>query len=165
MPAAVSSAVANNLMAIQAHLTTHPKHIPGNLITTVSWHAIRELYHVSWLPLGLWDSLLISFFQRNFLHWEHTNPPWELPDYVGDLLWALQDMGAWIASSRIVKQVVVVSPPTLPQPPAPSDGKSEVGVSDKELPSPQQLILKVKQSDEVEHTLDKGLWAGTGATR
>ena len=41
----------------------------------------------------------------------------------------------------------------------PSDSESEVGVSNGELP-----VSKVRQSDEVEHTLDKGLWSGTGAT-
>src|SRR5882724_7494675 len=165
MQAAVSNAMADDLLAIQAHLTTHPKHVPGNLVAVVSWHAIGELYHVSWSLLGLCGSLLICFFQRNVLCWERVDPPWELPDYVSDLSRALQDMGAWIAASGIVEQVVVAPPPTLPQPSAPSDSESEVGVSDKELPSPQQLVPKVQQSDAVEHALDKGLWAGTGATR
>src|SRR5882724_2156524 len=165
MQAAVSSTVANDLMAIQAHLTTHPKHVPGNLIAVVSWHTIRELYHVSQSPLGLWDSLLISSFQQNVLCWECINPPWELPDYISDLSRALQDMGAWITASGIIEQVVVVPPLTLSQPPPPSNGELEVGVSDKELPSPQQLIPKMRQSDKVEHTHDKVLWVGTGATR
>jgi len=51
--AAVSSTVANDLMAIQDYLMTCPKHVPSNLITVVNWHAIGELYHVSWLLLGL----------------------------------------------------------------------------------------------------------------
>src|SRR5882724_2033195 len=165
MQAAVSSAVADDLMAIKAHLTTRPNHVPGNLVAAVSWHVIGELYHVSWSLLGLCGSLLICFFQRNVLCWERIDPPWELPDYVGDLLRALQDMGAWIAAGRILKQVVVVPPLTLPQPSAPSGGKYEVGVSDEELPSPQQLVTKVQQLDAVEHALDKGLWVGTGATR
>ena len=163
MQAAVSSTVADDLMAIKAHLTTRPNHVPGNLVAVVSWHAIGELYHVSWSLLGLCGSLLIFFFQRNVLCWEWVNPPWELPNYVGDLSWALQDMGAWIAAGRIIEQVVVAPPLTLSQPSAPSDGESEVGVSDEELPSPQQLVPKVQQSDAVEHSLDKGLWAGTGA--
>ena len=75
---------------------------------------------------------------------------------------ALQDMGAWIASDGIVKQVVVAPPPTLPQPSAPSHGKSEVGASDPELPSPHHIFPKVHQADNVEHTLEKGLWVGTG---
>src|SRR5882724_4374046 len=156
MQAAVSSAVADDLMAIQAHLTTCPKHVPGNLIAAVSWHAIGELYHVSRSPLELLDSLLISSFQWNVLCWERIDPPWELPDYVSDLSQALQDMGAWIAARGIVEQVVVVPPPTLSQPPPPSDSESEARVSNKELTSPQQLVPKVRRSDEVEHTLDKG---------
>src|SRR5882724_2162648 len=53
MQAAVSSAVADYLMAIKAHLTTRPNHVPENLIAAVRWQAIGELYHVSWSPLGL----------------------------------------------------------------------------------------------------------------
>src|SRR5882724_10239523 len=146
MQAAVSSAMADDLMAIQAHLTTCPKHIPGNLVTAVSWHTIGELYHVSRLPLELLDFLLISSFQQNVLCWERIDPPWELLDYISDLSWALQDMGAWIAAGGIVEQVVVAPPLTLSQPPPPSDGESEAGVSDEELPSPQQLVLKVQRS-------------------
>ena len=41
----------------------------------------------------------------------------------------------------------MVAPPTLPQPAAPSDGESEVGTSDLELPSPQQVVPKVQQVD------------------
>jgi len=60
---------------------------------------------------------------------------------------------------------VVAPPPTLPPPVAPSDGESEVGVSNAELPSPHQIVPKVRQADDVENTLDKGLWVGTGAKR
>ena len=74
-------------------------------------------------------------------------------------------MGAWIASGGAVEQEVVTPPPTLPRPLAPSDGESEVGVSDTELPSPRQIVPKVRQADDIEHSLDKGLWVGTGATR
>ena len=63
MQAAVSSAVANDLMAIKAHLTTRSNHVPGNLIVVVSWQAIRELYHVSRSPLGLWNFMLILTVQ------------------------------------------------------------------------------------------------------
>jgi len=63
MQAVISSAVADDLMAIKAHLTTHPKHTAGNLVAAVSWHAIRELYHVSWSPFGLYDPLLMFSFQ------------------------------------------------------------------------------------------------------
>src|SRR5882724_1634330 len=78
---------------------------------------------------------------------------------------ALQDMKAWIASGGIVEQVVVVAPPTLPLPLGPNNGESEVRVSDEELPSPRRLVSKVRWSDNVEHILNKGVWAGTGATR
>ena len=71
---------------------------------------------------------------------------------------------AWIVSGGVIEHIVVVAPPTLPRPLAPSDGESEVGASDEELPSPQCLISKVRQSDKVEHTLNKGLWVGTRAT-
>jgi len=57
------------------------------------------------------------------------------------------------------------APPNSPSPLAPSDSKSEVGVSNTELPSPHQIVSKVCQVDDVEHTLNKGLWVGTGATR
>jgi len=97
------------------------------------------------------------------LHWECVDPPWELPDYVSDLAQALQDTQAWIASGGIVENVVAVATPTLPQPVAPNNGKSKVEISNEELPSPQQLVSKVRWSEKVEHTLDKGLWAGTGA--
>ena len=77
------------------------------------------------------------------LHWEWVDPPWELPYYIGDLAQVLQDTQAWIVCDGIIKNMVVVAPPTLPQPLASSDSESKVGVSDKELPSPQQLVSKV----------------------
>ena len=55
------------------------------------------------------------------------------------------------------------APLTLPQPAAPSNGEYEVGASDTELPFPRQIVPKVHQAIDVEHTLDKGLWVGTGA--
>ena len=64
--------------------------------------------------------MLISAIQRNALYWEWADPPWELPTYVGDLTQALQGTKAWIAFSGVVEQVVVVAPPTLPRPLAPS---------------------------------------------
>ena len=75
------------------------------------------------------------------------------------------NMGAWIASGGIIKLVVLAPPPTLPPLVAPSDGESEVGDSDAELPSPRQIVPKVCQADDMEHTLNKGLWVGTGAKR
>ena len=106
---------------------------------------------------------MISAIQRNALCWEHINPPWELPNYIGDLSHALQDTQVWITSGGVIDQVVVVPLPALPQPMAPSDGKSKVVVSDADLPSLCQVIPKVHQVDDVEHTLNKGLWVGTGA--
>ena len=43
MQAAISSAVADNLMAIKAHLATRPEHVPVNLVVAMGWHAIGEL--------------------------------------------------------------------------------------------------------------------------
>ena len=62
-----------------------------------------------------------------------------------------------------MEQVVVVKLPTLSQPTAPSDSKSKVKASDAKLLSPCQIISKVRKVDDMEHTLNKGLWAGTGA--
>jgi len=63
----------------------------------------------------------------------------------------------------IVNGAAMTAPLTLPKLPTVSDGESEVGASDKDLPSPWQLISKVQQSDDVEHILDKGVWVATGA--
>ena len=49
MQAIISSAVADDLMAIKAHLKTRPKHTPENLVAAVGWHTIGELYQVSQL--------------------------------------------------------------------------------------------------------------------
>ena len=57
---------------------------------------------------------------------------------------------------------MVAAPPTLSQPLVSSDGESELGISDTELPSAQQVVSKVRQSDKVEHVLDKGVWVATG---
>ena len=70
MQAAISNAVANDLLAIKAHLLKHPSHIPGNPVVVVSWHAIRELYHMSRLPLYLWIWVLNPALERNVLCWE-----------------------------------------------------------------------------------------------
>ena len=50
-----------------------------------------------------------------------------------------------------------------PLPDNASDGESEVGMSDKELPTPQKVFSKVWQVDDVEHVLDKGVWAAIPA--
>ena len=52
-------------------------------------------------------------------------------------------MQAWITTGGIVANMVVVAPPTLPQPMAHSDGESKVRISDEELPSPRHVISKV----------------------
>ena len=100
--------------------------------------------------------------QQNALFWEHVNPPWVLPNYVGKLAQALQDMKAWITTSEVAASATVVTVPTSPN--HASDGESEVGVSNKELPTPRKVLPKVRQTDEVEHVLDKGLWAAMPAT-
>jgi len=77
---------------------------------------------------------------------------------------ALQVKKEWIAAGGVVKKVVVAAPLTLPSPQAPSDGKSEVRASNKELLSHKQVVSKVQQSDDMEHALNKGVWAVTLAT-
>jgi len=52
-------------------------------------------------------------------------------------------------------------PPTDLTLPAPSDSKSKVGGSNKELLTPKHLLSKVWQADYVEHVLDKGVWVAT----
>ena len=60
-----------------------------------------------------------------------------LPDYVGELAQALQEMKAWIATSGIADPATVepsvTTPPTNPRPQATSNGESRVGASEKEL--------------------------------
>jgi len=51
------------------------------------------------------------------------------------------------------------------QPLIPSDGESEVGGSDADLPMPKRLLPKVWQAYDIEHMLDKGAWATMPATR
>ena len=100
--------------------------------------------------------------QQNALHWECVDPPWVLPDYVGELTQALQATKTWIATRGTVATDM----------PAPannaSDSESEVPVMEdvpqEELPTPHRLLHKVLQSDQVEHTLDKGVWATMPAT-
>jgi len=72
-------------------------------------------------------------------------------------------MKAWIVTSGMAASVPVATGAPAP-PNHTSDGESEVGVSDAELPTPQKHLSKVQQADEVEHVLDKGLWAATPAT-
>ena len=71
-------------------------------------------------------------------------------------------------SGGVAAPVVMVPlqslPPTDPTLPAPSDSESEVSASDEELLTPKRLLSKVRLSDEVEHMLDKGVWAMTPVT-
>jgi len=78
---------------------------------------------------------------------------------------ALLDMKVWITSGGVIEQVAVATLPTAPQPMAPSNSESKVGASDAELPSPRQVIPKVHHVDDMEHTLNKVFWVGTGAMR
>ena len=57
-----------------------------------------------------------------------------------------------------------IIPLTTLMPPAPSDGKSEVGGSNTEFLMPKQLLSKVQQANDVEHMLNKGAWAAMPVT-
>ena len=59
--------------------------------------------------------------------------------------------------------VTVTSP--LPRLSASSNGESKVMApeEDEELPSLQQVVLKVQQSDDMKHVLNKGPWMATPA--
>ena len=91
-----------------------------------------------------------------------------LPDYVKELAEALRATKAWIVTGRPATPMTVVTDMRAP-PAQASDGESEahgsVGSPDEELPTPRRLFPKVLQSDQVEHTLDKGAWTSTPATR
>jgi len=65
MQAAISSTVADDLMAIKAHLATLPEHIPMNLVAAMGWHAIGELYHVRRSKLGSLHLWLTTAVKRN----------------------------------------------------------------------------------------------------
>jgi len=76
-------------------------------------------------------------------------------------------MKTWIVTGRVAEPATVepvkTALPTNPTPLVRSNGKSEVGASNEELPSPWQVVSKVGLSDEVEHILDKGVWVATPA--
>ena len=96
--------------------------------------------------------------------WELADPPWELTAYICKFAQALTENQVWIKTGGVAATVTVGPPPTLARPPDTSDGKSEVGTSNREdLPSPKQVLSKVLLSDKVEHVLDKGPWAATPA--
>jgi len=97
-------------------------------------------------------------FQANILHWEHTNSPWDLPAYFGQFSCSLAVNWTWITNGG---SITVPSPP--PRLAASSEDESEVVApdEDEELPSLQQVVLKVQQSDDMKHVLNKGPWVAT----
>ena len=74
------------------------------------------------------------------MQWEQADPPWELPKYVSNLMWDLQETKAWIATSGAAVMMNMEPARTMPlmilKPSAQSDGESEIGMSDEELPTP-----------------------------
>ena len=53
--------------------------------------------------------------QKNSLHLEQVNPPWVLPDYIGELAQALQVMKAWIATSGVAASATMVTDVPTPR--------------------------------------------------
>ena len=94
------------------------------------------------------------------LRWEQADPHWvppgSPPTYIGEFLWNIDINWTWIANGA-----TMTVPLPLPRPLVTSDGKSKVVPSDVELLFPQQVVLKVRLSDDMEHILDKGTWAAT----
>jgi len=86
--------------------------------------------------------------QKNVLHWEWVNPPWVLPDYIGELAQALEDTKAWITTSGAATSTVMVPNGPVPSNPA-SAGESKVGTSDEELPTLRKVLSKVRQADDI----------------
>jgi len=68
------------------------------------------------------------------LQWEQANSPWELPTYIGNFAWDLQDMKVWIATGGVAESITMeptaTAPPTNPRPLAARNGESKVGASD-----------------------------------
>ena len=106
----------------------------------MSWHVIGEHYHVSQGAFLLSAWVLSLVLQQQVLQWEQADPPWEIPNYVGDLVQALQDTQAWIVTSGAVVMTDMEPTRTMPlttiNPLVLSDSKSEVDMSDEELPTP-----------------------------
>ena len=103
-----------------------------------------------------------------FEWWERADPPWVLPNYVSDFTQALAINQAWIETGGITNSAtanaVASDLPAPSKPQALSDGESEVGASNEALPLLRWIVPKVQLSDEVEHILDKGVWATMSAT-
>jgi len=135
----------------------------------VSWHAIRQHYYISQVTSFLWILVLTLVpLLRNVVQWERADPPWELPNYIGEFSQALEETQAWIMTGGVAAPVPTVPlwiPLTTPTLPIPSNVESEVSTSEEELLTLKCLLPKVWLSDEVEHVLDKGQWAVTPATR
>ena len=90
-----------------------------------------------------------------------------LPNYIGELAQALHVMKAWIVTGGVAASATMVT--NMPAPTDNADeGESEApgseGAPQDELPTLCWLVPKVLQSDQVEHTLDKGTWATMPAT-
>ena len=94
----------------------------------------------------------------NVLHWECADPLWDLPAYIGQFSRSLAVNQTWIMNGGTV---AVPSPP--PRPSAGSNCEPEVVApdEDEEPPSPQLVVSKVQQSDDIKHVLNKGPWAAT----
>ena len=70
----------------------------------------------------------------------------------------------WIKNGGVADPVTMEPPLTLTRPQDMSDCESKVRMSDHEEPLSLHLVVsKVRLSDEVEHVLDKGVWAATPA--
>ena len=105
--------------------------------------------------------------QKNAFQWEWVDPPWELPDYIGKLAQALWATKAWVATGGVDDSATVVTNMIAP-PDNVDEGKSEApgseGAPQEEPLTPHQLVPKVLQLDQVEHTLDKGAWTTAPAS-
>jgi len=95
--------IKKDLLASQAHIRTKPSLIPHNLVVVVSWHVIRELFHISWS--GGISVVLTVILQHNALPWEQAKLPWELPAYISDLAQELEVTTVWIANSGLTEGV------------------------------------------------------------
>jgi len=135
------------------------------LTAVVAWNAVRELYLVSKTDYSL---LQILGLQMNVERWEQANPPWDLSTSIGDFSMDLTVNQEWIKNSGVTDSTTVyafmTALPPLSQPPDASNEESEIKASDEALPLLQWIMPKVKLSDEVDHTLYKGVWVATPAT-
>jgi len=81
----VNLLITDDLLVVQAHLQMWPSHVPSNLNAAISWHAIREFYHVIRLDLRSSMLVLTLVIQSKVLEWTWADPPWDFPAYIGDL--------------------------------------------------------------------------------